>query len=108
MPETLVVISTLDAAIRSISQVVRLLREVKPGSRKSPLEETRKEMAAGFETLESSLRELKSEIVSLQGSLLASHTELAELRARVAELEAAENRRRNGLWARIFRAFRKN
>ncbi|MCX7800510.1 MAG: hypothetical protein N2109_09235 [Fimbriimonadales bacterium] len=108
MPEPLVVFSTLDAAIRSISQVVRLLREVKPGSGKPTLEDTRKEMASGFEALEASLKGLQSELARLQGCLQGAQSELEALRARVAALETAEARRRGGLWDRLARAFRRN
>ncbi|MFN3684339.1 MAG: hypothetical protein ACK41F_10465 [Fimbriimonadaceae bacterium] len=101
MPEPLVVISTVDAAVRSISQIVKLLREAKPGSGKRALEEMREEMASGFEALQASLEEARTQ-------LQAMAERQAALEARVAELKAAEGRRRRTFWARLWGAFRKS
>jgi len=100
MPEPLVVISTVDAAVRSISQIVKLLREAKPGAGKRALEEMREEMASGFEALQASLEEARSQ-------LQAVAERQAALEARVATLEEAESRRRGSFWARLLRRFQK-
>lgn len=100
MPEPLVVISTVDAAVRSISQIVKLLREAKPGAGKRALEEMREEMASGFEALQTSLEEARSQ-------LQAMADRQAALEARVASLEEAEARRRRPFWAWILRRSRK-
>ncbi|MEJ5170329.1 MAG: hypothetical protein WHU10_05020 [Fimbriimonadales bacterium] len=101
MPEPLVVISTVDAAVRSISQIVKLLREARPGTGKRALEEMREEMANGFEALQASLEEARSQ-------LQAMAERQAELESRVAALEAAESSRRRPLWRRLLGRLRKS